>query len=66
VGEFENRLSDTEGVRVWMTGDCFPRKAKKDFSLLHRIQTGSGAHPTSFPRGLSSRVVKPRIKHVKI
>jgi hypothetical protein len=23
-----------------------------DFSLHHRIQTGSGAHPTSYPKGI--------------
>jgi hypothetical protein len=23
----------------------------RDFSLLHSVQTGSGAHPASYPRG---------------
>jgi hypothetical protein len=38
----------------------------RDFSLLHSVQIGSGAHPTSYPKetevlpwGYSSRGVKP-------
>jgi hypothetical protein len=31
----------------WMTGVWYP--AGQDFSLHHNIQTGSGAHPASYP-----------------
>jgi hypothetical protein len=28
-----------------------PVESRKEFSLLHVVQTGSGAHPTSYPVG---------------
>jgi hypothetical protein len=36
---------DYRGSRVW-----FPAGAG-NFSLHHRVQNGSGAHPTSYPMG---------------
>jgi hypothetical protein len=42
------------GARIaqsgWMTGVRFPT-GERDFSLLHSVQTGSGAHPASYPMG---------------
>jgi hypothetical protein len=40
-----------------MTGVRFPTGAG-DFSLLHTVQTGSGAHPASYP-ALLQRVKQP-------
>jgi hypothetical protein len=34
----------------WTVGVRFPAGAS-DFSLLHSVQTGSGAHPYSYPIG---------------
>jgi hypothetical protein len=34
----------------WTIGVPFPVGAG-NFSLNHRVQTGSGAHPTSYPMG---------------
>jgi len=34
----------------WTTGFRFPTEAG-NFSLLHRFQAGSGAHPASYPVG---------------
>jgi hypothetical protein len=34
----------------WMIGFRFPAEAGS-FSLRHRVQTGSGAHPSSQPMG---------------
>jgi hypothetical protein len=34
----------------WMDGVRFPAGAR-DYSFLHSDQTGSGAHPTSYPMG---------------
>jgi hypothetical protein len=53
------RISVSTG---WMTGVRFPAEIR-DFSLFHIIQTGSGAHPPSYPmgtRGLFPRVKQPR------
>jgi hypothetical protein len=36
-----------------MIGVRFPAVAGK-FSLLHRVQNGSGAHPASYPMGTGS------------
>jgi hypothetical protein len=52
-------------VKGWTAGVRFQAGAR-DFSLLHRVQTCSGAHPAyypmgtgvSFPRGCSGRGVK--------
>jgi hypothetical protein len=33
----------------WMSRVRFP--ALQDFSLLHSVQTSSGAHPDSYPTG---------------
>jgi hypothetical protein len=45
----------------WMTGVRFPAEAMKGFfSVRHRVRTGSGAHPASYPMGTggSSTVCK--------
>jgi hypothetical protein len=34
----------------WTDGIKFPTEAR-EFSLLHSVQTGSGAHPASYPMG---------------
>jgi hypothetical protein len=34
----------------WTAGVQFPARGKR-FSLLHSVQTGSGAHPASYPMG---------------
>jgi hypothetical protein len=34
----------------WTTGVRFPVGAE-NFSIHHRVQTGSGAHPASYPMG---------------
>jgi hypothetical protein len=39
--------------------------AGQDFSLLHNVQTGSGAHPASYPMSagaISARVKRPGLK----
>jgi hypothetical protein len=38
------------GLDYRMVGVCFPAGAG-NFSLRHRVQTGSGAHPGSYPMG---------------
>jgi hypothetical protein len=38
------------GLDDWMVGVRFPAGAG-NFSLRHRVQTGSGAHPTSYRMG---------------
>jgi hypothetical protein len=49
-------------ARDWTVGVQFPA-GRRDFSLLHSVQTGSGAHPASYPldvpRALSSGVKRP-------
>jgi hypothetical protein len=43
----------------WMAGVRFPAGAR-DFSILHSVHTGSGAHPASYPMGdLSLGVKRP-------
>jgi hypothetical protein len=37
-------------LTVWTAGVRFPAGAS-DFSLLHSVQTGPGAHPASYPMG---------------
>jgi hypothetical protein len=37
----------------WVAGIRFPARAR-DFFLLHSFQTGSGAHPASYPMGTGS------------
>jgi hypothetical protein len=38
------------GVEVAQSGGPgFQSRQRKDFSLLHNVQTGSGAHPASYP-----------------
>jgi hypothetical protein len=37
----------------WTTGVRFP--AGHDFYLCHNVQTGSGAHPASYPIGTGVR-----------
>jgi hypothetical protein len=34
-----------------MIGVRFPAGEGRNFSLRHRVQTGSGAHPASYPMG---------------
>jgi len=37
---------------VWTTGVLFPAEVGKGiFSRRHRVQTGSGVHPASYPVG---------------
>jgi hypothetical protein len=38
------------GLRAGCSGVRVPAEAA-NFSLHHRVQTGSGAHPTSYPMG---------------
>jgi hypothetical protein len=39
----------SDGIATgWTAGVRFPSKAR-DFSLFHNLQTGSGAHPASYP-----------------
>jgi hypothetical protein len=38
------------GLDDWMIGVRIPAGAG-NFSLRHRVQTGSGAHPASYPMG---------------
>jgi len=33
------------------TGVQFPAGALREFAFRHRVQTGSGAHPASYPMG---------------
>jgi hypothetical protein len=62
---FTFTTSDTKFIRVsvrfivsvaqsgWTTGVHFPVRAVKGyFSLHHRVQTGSEAHPTSYSPGI--------------
>jgi hypothetical protein len=42
----------------WTTGVRFPAGAR-DFNLLCNVQTGSGAHPASYPGALSPGVERP-------
>jgi len=35
----------------WATEFQFPAKLMKIFSLRHRVQTGCGTHPISYPMG---------------
>jgi hypothetical protein len=37
------------GLRAARPG--FDSRQGQDFSLLHNVQTGSGAHPASYPMG---------------
>jgi hypothetical protein len=37
----------------WVAGIRFPT-GERDYSLLHSVQTGSGAHPASYPVGTGS------------
>jgi hypothetical protein len=37
--------------KIWTFGVRFSAKAR-DFSLLHSVQTVSGAHPSSYPMGI--------------
>jgi hypothetical protein len=39
------------GLKDWMIGFLFPAWAG-NFSLHHRVQTGSEAHPASYPMGI--------------
>jgi hypothetical protein len=39
----------SDGIRTGRPG--FGSQQKLDFSLLHRLQAGSEAHPASYPRG---------------
>jgi len=32
----------------------WPRNGNLEFSIHHRVQTGSGAHPASYPMGTTS------------
>jgi hypothetical protein len=34
---------------LWAGGPWFDSRQMQDFSLLHSVQTGSGAHPVSYP-----------------
>jgi len=35
----------------WTTGISFPAEEITGFLIRHRVQTGSGAHPASYPMG---------------
>jgi hypothetical protein len=39
----------------WTAGVRFPAE-KREFSLLHGVQTGSGAHPATYPTGAWSSI----------
>jgi hypothetical protein len=41
---------------VWTAWDPFSAEAK-DFALLHGVQTGSGAHPASYPMGTGGSIL---------
>jgi hypothetical protein len=43
----------------WTTGVLLPA-GTRDFSLLHSVETGSGAHPASYP--MSNGVLPPGVK----
>jgi hypothetical protein len=45
-----------DGLRAEKQG--FDSKQRQEFSILHSVQTGSGAHPASFPIG--TRVLFPQ------
>jgi hypothetical protein len=46
----------------WMTeGPKFESQYGQVFSLLHVIQTGSGAHPTSYPTGTNGTFSKVKV-----
>jgi hypothetical protein len=47
---YKSRDSSVGIATGWTTGVRFPAGAR-DFSLLHRVQTGSGAHPASYTIG---------------
>jgi hypothetical protein len=52
-----NRSHINTQIKTFLVGiatGCTARvrfPAVQDFSLLHNVQTGSGAHPASYPRG---------------
>jgi hypothetical protein len=41
----------------WTVGVLFPA-GTREFSLLHRVHTCSGAHPASYPKNVGAPVVK--------
>jgi hypothetical protein len=43
-----------------MIGVQFPEGAVREFFLCHRVQTGSGAHPASYPTGSYPGINRPR------
>jgi hypothetical protein len=48
----------------WMTkGSEFESRWGQEFSLIHVIQTGSGAHPASYPMGTGA--LPPGVKRPK-
>jgi hypothetical protein len=51
--QFEQLREYSEEVTGWTTGIQFPERGYI-FSLRHRVQTGSGAHPASYPKGIGS------------
>jgi hypothetical protein len=44
-------IETKQQVMGWAIGVQFPAGAG-NFSLRHRVQTGSGAHPASYPMGI--------------
>jgi hypothetical protein len=48
--QLPKRIWDSAGLRAGWSRVRIPAKAG-NFSLHHRVQTGSGAHPASYPMG---------------
>jgi hypothetical protein len=48
---------------IQMAGVRFPAETE-NFSLRHRIQTGSGAHPASYPIGTGGSLPGVQLQHV--
>jgi hypothetical protein len=48
----------------WMSAVQFLAEAT-DFSLLHSVQTGSGDHPSSYPKGTGASVPRNRVTEAR-
>jgi hypothetical protein len=48
---FEAYIACERWVAGWMSGGLNPGKTE-NFSLHHRVQPGSGAHPAFYPMGI--------------
>jgi hypothetical protein len=53
IPQFGEHINPTFHIRVCINGDGVPVPVgARNFSPHHRVQTGSGTHPASYPMGI--------------